>query len=57
MTVGELISKLKRYDANQEVCLLDHRVEEAFLTEISIIRKAKKRETDDGCFDDPVVID
>lgn len=57
MTVGELIDKLKRYDSYDEVCLLDHRCIEAFPTEINVVRRATKKEDDQGFFGKPVIID
>jgi hypothetical protein len=56
MTTSELIAKLKRYDPDSEVCLLDHRCIEAFPYEISVVRKATKKEDDAGFFDRPVII-
>jgi hypothetical protein len=57
MMVCELIKMLKRYDETDEVCLLDHRCIEAFPTEISVVRRATKKEDDQGFFDKPVIID
>jgi len=57
MTVSELIKKLRRYDQDDEVCLLDHRCIEAFPTEISVVRRATKKEDDQGFFGKPVIID
>ena len=56
MTVAELIKKLKRYDPDSDVCLLDTRCLQPFLTEINLVRKASKREKDEGFFDEPIVI-
>jgi hypothetical protein len=57
MTVSELIKKLRRYDQDDEVCLLDHRCIEAFPTEISVVRRTTKKEDDQGFFGKPVIID
>ena len=57
MSVGELIVKLKRYPETDEVMLLDHRCENAFPTDISIVRRAKKSEADQILEDKPVIID
>jgi hypothetical protein len=57
MTVQELIKKLKRYKPDDEVCLLDHRCLEAFPTELTTVRKATKKESDQGFYANPVIID
>jgi len=57
MDVSELIAKLRKYDPDKEVCLLDHRCIEAFPIEISVVRKATKKEDDTGFHDRPVIID
>lgn len=57
MTVGELIDKLKKYDQDKDVCLLDHRCIEAFPTELTVVRKATKAEDELGFFDVPVILD
>lgn len=57
MTVRELIEKLRRYDKDREVCLLDHRCVEAFPTEISVVRSSTKKEDDQGFYNNPVIID
>lgn len=57
MTVQELIKKLKRYDPDKEVCLLDHRCLEAFPIELNSVRKATKKEDEQGFYDKPVILD
>lgn len=57
MTISELIEELQKFDGDREVCLLDHRCIEAFPAEISVVRKAKKSESDQGFYDRLVIID
>lgn len=57
MTVEELIKKLKRYKSDDEVCILDHRCLEAFPIELTTVRRATKKESDQAFFGNPVVID
>jgi hypothetical protein len=58
MSKDELIEKLKRFKGDREVVLLDHRCLEAFPTDISVVRKIRKKELDMGfCGDDAIVID
>lgn len=57
MTVGELIKKLKRYDEDKEVCLLDHRVIEAFPMKLSVVRVATRKEANQAFFGVPVILD
>ena len=57
MTVDELIGKLKRYPPEDEVCLLDHRCLEAFLIELSVVRRATVKEASQAMSGRPVVLD
>ena len=57
MIVQELIDKLKKFNKYSEVMLLDHRCLEAFPTELSVVRKIRKRESEDVFEDDAVIID
>jgi len=57
MTVQELIERLKRYKPDDEVCLLDHRVIEAFPRELENVRRATKKEADQAFYGVPVVLD
>ncbi len=58
MTVEELIKELKKFDKNEEVCLLDHRCLEAFPTAICEVRKARVEEAEQAFFgESPVIID
>lgn len=57
MTVDELIKRLKRFKPEDEVCLLDHRCVEAFPIEISVVRRATKKEASQSFYGVPVVLD
>ena len=57
MTVQELIDKLKKYDKDAEVCILDHRCLEAFPVELSEVRKSTKKEAEQAPYGDCIVLD
>jgi hypothetical protein len=57
MTIQELINKLKKYNKDTEVCILDHRCLEAFPAELTEVRKATKKEANQSFFGDCVVLD
>lgn len=57
MTVEELIKKLKKYDSDREVCLLDHRCIEAFPTELTVVRVATRKEGETTFHYKPVILD
>lgn len=56
MSKDELIAKLKRFKGDDEVVLLDHRCIEAFLTDINTVRRATKKELDEGFFGDAAIV-
>lgn len=53
----ELITKLKRFKPDDDVCLLDHRCIEAFPMELTTVRRATRKEANQAFFGVPVILD